>query len=101
MCFRIDLCIPSYSGRSSGVHFLRQFFVRLAVLPLQGFEVTHPVFMTLQAQLPDAFHHLVPNDNFHCQTPLKNATFDLFRSAKCHLAKSGCEYTLPNYGRPM
>ena len=25
----------------------------------------------------DAFHHLVPNDNFHCQTHLKNAKFDL------------------------
>jgi len=26
------------------------------------------------------FYHLVPNDNFHCQTPLKNAKFDLFGS---------------------
>jgi len=24
--------------------------------------------MTLQTWLPDAFHHLVQNDNFHCQT---------------------------------
>jgi len=35
------VCIPSYSGRanlSAGV------FVRLIVLPLQGFEVTHPIF---------------------------------------------------------
>jgi len=36
--------------------------------------------MTLRIRLPDAFHHLVPNDNFHCQTPLKNAKFDLFDS---------------------
>jgi len=28
--------------------------------------------MTLRTRfLPDAFHHLVPNDNIHCQTPLK------------------------------
>jgi len=33
--------------------------------------------------LPDAFHHLLPNDNFYCQTPLKNVTFDLFGSKKC------------------
>jgi len=34
--------------------------------------------MMLWTWLPDAFHHLVPNDNFHYQTPLKNARFDLF-----------------------
>jgi len=58
-------------------------------LPLQGFEVTHPIFeisMALRTWLPGAFHHLVPNDNFHCQTPLKNAKFDLFGSDKCQLA---------------
>jgi len=27
--------------------------------------------MTLRTQLADNFHHLVPNDNFHCQVPLK------------------------------
>jgi len=44
--------------------------------------------MTLRTRLPDAFHHLglVPNDNFYCQTPLKNAKFDLFGSEKCQLA---------------
>jgi len=48
------------------VPFLRKFFfVQLTVLPLQSFEVT------LKTRLPDAFHHLVPNDNFHCQTPFK------------------------------
>jgi len=31
-----------------------------------------------RTRLPGAFHNLVPNDNFHCQTPLKNAKFDLF-----------------------
>jgi len=45
-------------------------FARLTVL----FEVTYPIFeimTTLRTRLPDAFHHLVPNDNFHCQTPFK------------------------------
>jgi len=55
-------------------------------LPLQGFEVTHPVFDALRTRLPDAFHHLVPSDNFYCQTLLKNAKFDLLGSKKCHLA---------------
>jgi len=36
--------------------------------------------MTLRTRLPDAFHHLVPIDNFHCHRPLKNANFDLFGS---------------------
>jgi len=57
------------------------FFVRLTILPLQGLEITHPIFeisMTLRTRLPDVFHHLVPNNNFLCQTPLKNAKFDLF-----------------------
>jgi len=34
----------------------------------------------LQTWLPNAFYYLVSNDNFHCQTPLKNAKFDLFGS---------------------
>jgi len=36
-------------------------------------------------------HHLVPNENFHCQTPLKNAEFDLFGfgSEKSQLAYLG------------
>jgi len=71
------------------VCFSPEVFVRLAVLPFQGFEVTYPIFeisMTLRIRLPDAFYHLVPNDNFHCQTPLKNAKFDLFGSEKCQLA---------------
>jgi len=67
------------------VSFLWKFFVRFTVLPLHGFEVTHLIFeisMTLRTWLPDAFHHLVPSDTFHCQTPLKNAKFDLFDSEK-------------------
>ena len=40
----------------------------------------------IYAHVSDAFHHLVPNDNFHCQSPLRNAKFDLFRSEKCQLA---------------
>jgi len=57
--------------------------LRLIGLPLQGFELAYPIFeisMTLRTRLPNAFHHLVPNDNFHCQTPLKNAKFYLFGS---------------------
>jgi len=42
--------------------------------------------MTLRTRFPDAFHHLVPNNNFHCQTPLKNAKHDLFGSEKSQLA---------------
>jgi len=44
--------------------------------------------MTLRTQVLFAFHHLVPNDNFHYQTPLKDAKFDLhvFGSEKCQLA---------------
>jgi len=63
--------------------------VRLTVLPLQGFEVTYPILeisMTLRTRLPDAFHHLVPNDNFPCQMPSKNAKFNLFGSEKSQLA---------------
>ena len=43
--------------------------------------------MTRRTGLPDAFHSLVPNNNFHCQTPLKNAKFDLIGSENCQLAK--------------
>ena len=82
MCFRLDLCIPSYSGRSSGLPFLRKFFVRLTVLPL------HPIFDKFRTRLPDAFHHCMPNDNFHCETPLKNAKFDLLGSEKKPAGKS-------------
>jgi len=41
--------------------------------------------MTVRTWLSESFHHLVPNDNLHCQTPLKNAKFDLFGSEKCQL----------------
>ena len=63
--------------------FSRGFFVQLTVLLLQGLEVTYAIFeilMMFRTQLPDAFHHLVPDDNFHCQMPLKKAKFDLFGS---------------------
>ena len=45
------------------------------------------------------FHHVVPNDNFHCQTFLKNAKFDLFGN-EMPVGKSGCEYRLTNRGSP-
>jgi len=32
--------------------------------------------------LPDAFRHIVPNDNLDWQTPLKNTKFYLFGSKK-------------------
>jgi len=60
-----------------------EVFVRLTILRLQGFEVIYPIFelsITLRTRLPDAFRHLVPDNNFHCQTPVKNAKFDLFGS---------------------
>jgi len=41
--------------------------------------------MALRTLLPDAFHHLVLNDNFHWHTPFKNTKFDLFGSEKCQL----------------
>jgi len=41
--------------------------------------------MTLRTLLQDAFRHLVPNDNFYCQTSLKNAKLDLFGSENCQL----------------
>jgi len=41
--------------------------------------------MTFGTRLPDAFHHLVPYDNFNCQTPLINSKFDLFGNEKCQL----------------
>jgi len=34
--------------------------------------------MTLRTRLPDTFHYLILNEHFDCQTPLKNAKFDLF-----------------------
>ena len=42
--------------------------------------------MSLRTRVSDAFHNLVPNDDFHCQTPLKNAKYDVFGSVKCQLA---------------
>jgi len=55
--------------------FCRSFFsARRTVLPLQGFEVTHAIFDDIVNTLSEHFHH------FHCQTPLKNAKFDLFGS---------------------
>jgi len=29
--------------------------------------------MTFRTRLPDAFHHLVPNDNFDCQMTVKSS----------------------------
>jgi len=43
MCFRLAVCIPSYSERSNGVPFLQKIFVPLTALPLHGFEVIHPM----------------------------------------------------------
>ena len=63
--------------------FCRGFLYDLPFYCLQGFEVTHPDDV---ANMPDAFHHLASNDNFHYQAPLQTAKFDLFRSEKCHLA---------------
>jgi len=89
MCFSLELCILSYSGRSNCVPFWWKFFVWLTVLPLQGFEVAYSVWeilMKLRTRLPDAFHNLMSNDNFHCKMPLKNAKFDILGSEKRHFA---------------
>jgi len=40
----------------------------------------------LRTQFLDGFRQLVPNDKFHCQTPLKNSKFDSFGSEKSHVA---------------
>ena len=89
ICFRFDFCIE----RSNGVPFPRRFFVRLAVLPFKGFEVTHPIFDTgikLRTRLTDAFNHLVSNDNFHCQTPLKTPSLT-YLAVKMPGGRSGCK----------
>ena len=64
-------------------------------------EITHPIFeisMTLRTWSPDAFRHVVPNGNFHCQRPLENAKFNM--SVKMSVGKSGCEYRLANCDSP-
>jgi len=43
LCFPFELCIPSYNGLSV-CHVSGGFFVSHTVLPLQGFEVTYPIF---------------------------------------------------------
>ena len=59
--FPFELRIPSYSGRSVGVHFLRSF---LYELPFRRYKAlksrTYPVFeisMTLRTRLSDTFHY--------------------------------------------
>jgi len=67
----------------------KSLHITFNILPLQGFEVIYPIFeisMTLRRWLPNSFHHLVPNDNFHCQMPLKNAKFNIFGTEKCQMA---------------
>jgi len=76
MCFRFD--IHSILQRKvercaiSSEVFLRDLpFCRYNAL----IDVTHPIFeisTTVLTRLTDAFHHLVPKDNFHCQTPMKS-----------------------------
>jgi len=38
------------------------------------------IFDDVKNMVARCFHNLVTNDNFNCQTPLKNAKFDLFGS---------------------
>jgi len=54
---------------------------------------------SLWTRFPDAFQHLVPNDNFHCQTPLKRQIW-LIWQWRMPVGKSGCEYRLANCGSP-
>jgi len=88
MCFRLAVWIPSYSGRSNGVPFLWRFFVRLTVLPLQFLEVN---FDDVANTVARCYSPLTANYNFHCQTPLENAKFDLFGSCRMPIGKSVCE----------
>jgi len=87
-------------AEANGVPFLRKFFVRLIVWPLQGFEVTHPIFDKLRKRLPDAFHHLVLNDNFHCQMRLKMPNLT-YLAVKMPVGKSGCAHRLVNCNSPI
>jgi len=50
--------------------------ITLGIGPHSSFEF----FDDIRIRLSDAFHHSVPSDNLQCQTPLKNAKFDLFGS---------------------
>jgi len=86
ICFPFELCFPTHGGRSDGVHFLRRF---LYELPFRRYKVfkSSTLISKLRTRLPDAFHYLVSNNNFHCDSPLKNAKFDLFGSenASCQI----------------
>jgi len=52
-------------------------------LPLQGFEVAHPIFDDIPNAVARCFAPPVPNDSFHCQTPLKapNLTYLALKNA--------------------
>jgi len=69
MCFSFELCIPSYS-RSNSVPSLRRFFCMtycLAITRLWSHPPYIQIFHWRRTQLPDAFHHLVSNNNFSLQ----------------------------------
>ena len=78
------------------------FCIRLIVLPLQGFEVTHPIFDKLRKRLPDAFH-LVQTIIFTAKRSIKllwktpNLTY---LAVKTPVGKSGCEQRLVNCDSP-
>jgi len=80
---RVVHCI--LSGKSNCVSFLQKFFVQLTVLPIQRFKFAYPIFRHDENTVYNAYQHLVPNDNFHCQNAFEKAKFDLFDSEKCQL----------------
>jgi len=86
ICFPFELCFPTHGGRSDGVHFLRRFLYELPLCRYKAFK-SPTLFSKLRTRLPDTFHHLVSNNNFHCDTHLKKAKFDLFGSenASCQI----------------
>ena len=84
----IPMRIPMGMGMSTEVSLYN-----LPICRDNGFEVTYPIFemsMSLLTRLPDVFHHLVPNDNFHCQMPLKTPNLT-YLAVKMPVGKSHCE----------
>jgi len=49
-------------------------------LPIQRFEVAHPIFHDVENTVAGAYEHLVPDDNFRCENAFEKARFDFFDS---------------------
>jgi len=53
---------------------------QLTILPIQRFEVAHPIFHDVENTVAGAYEHLVPDDNFRCENAFEKARFDFFDS---------------------